>query len=118
MGQCSVAAGAALVAPSTLVGALTNPPVLCLPFPPPRCQGFRETCRVTAKCSSQPEVTHRLLVEIVPSSDPDLRELIVRHNLFAKELLLYSRVLPELREYVRRRARVSRTVDVTFSVPK
>ncbi len=82
-------------------------------------QGFRETCRVTAKCSTQPpEVTHRLLVEIVPAADPDLRELIVRHNLFAKELLLHSQVLPMLKDYVRRRAKVSRTVDVSFSVPK
>ncbi len=32
-------------------------------------QGFHETCHVTAKCSSQPDVTHRLLVDIVPA-DP------------------------------------------------
>ncbi len=31
--------------------------------------GFRETAKVTAKCSSQPDVTHRLLVEVIPS-DP------------------------------------------------
>ena len=44
--------------------------------------------------------------------------MIVKHNLFAKELLLYSEVLPLLKDYVRRRANVSKTIDVTFSVPK
>ncbi len=47
-----------------------------------------------------------------------MRDIIVRHNLFAKELLLYSQVLPTLTEYVRRRSKVSKTADVTFSVPK
>ena len=72
---------------------------------------------MTVKCSSQPERVHHFLVEIVPS-DPELREMIIKHNLFLKEILVYSEVLPLLKQYVQNRSQSSRTVDVTFSVPK
>lgn len=79
-------------------------------------EGLKERCQVTAKCSSQPERVRHFLVEIVPP-DPELREMIVKHSLFAKEILVYSEVLPLLKRYVRNRSKSTQTVDVTFSVP-
>jgi hypothetical protein len=35
-------------------------------------EGFRESCRVTAQCASEPDRTHSLIIEVVPS-DKDLR---------------------------------------------
>ena len=79
-------------------------------------EGLKESCRVTVKCSSEPDHVRHFLVEIVPS-DPELRDMIVKHNLFVKEILVYSEVLPLLKQYVRNRSQSTRTVDVTFSVP-
>ena len=67
-------------------------------------QGFREGCRITVRCSGSPssssEDIHNLLVEVVPS-DSDLRDIIVRHRLFSKEMLVYEEVLPMLKTYIR-----------------
>ena len=42
------------------------------------------------------------LIKLVPT-DPDLREIVLRHDLFKKELLIHSTVVPELKKYVTRK---------------
>jgi hypothetical protein len=79
--------------------------------------GFRESCHVTAKCAGLPKKKFQFLIQIIPK-DPDLREIVVRHNLFAKDILVYSEVLPLLQDYVRNRSGSERSIDVSFSVPK
>ena len=39
------------------------------------------------------------LIKLVPS-DPDLREIVLRHDLFKKELLIHQLVIPELKSFV------------------
>ena len=57
------------------------------------------------------------LVELVPS-DPDLRALITRHRLFAKEIAVFEGVVPLLREYLKKRSEVvGKKVEVPFMVP-
>lgn len=72
---------------------------------------------MTAKCASEPDRTHRLLVEVVPS-DSDLRDILARHGLFAKEIMIFEEVLPLLKKYVRDRSKIAKAVDVNFFVPK
>lgn len=81
------------------------------------CDGFHESCKVTVRCSSQPDEAYHFVVEIVPC-DEDLRDVIIRHNLFTKELVVHEKLLPLFKKYVQNRSNGDRTVDVNFSVPK
>ena len=79
-------------------------------------EGFHESCRVTVRCASEERARH-FIVEIVPS-DPDLKEIIVKHRLFAREKTIHEEVLPMLKEYVRSRPRSpGKAVEVNFSAP-
>ena len=64
-----------------------------------------ECCNVSFNVSNkaQNEITSfHWLIKLVPT-DPDLREIVLRHDLFKKELLIHSAVVPELKKYVTRK---------------
>ncbi len=39
------------------------------------------------------------MIKLVPS-DPDLREIVLKHDLFKKELFIYQQVIPKLQAFV------------------
>ena len=45
------------------------------------------------------------LIKLVPS-DPDLREIVLRHDLFKKEMLIHQLVIPELKSFVETSAKL------------
>lgn len=84
--------------------------------------GFRQSCHVRARCGEDPKI-YSLIVEIVPD-DPEIRELVARHNLFLKEILVHEKLLPLLKNYVEKRSLAigevsggEKTLEVAFSVP-
>jgi hypothetical protein len=58
-----------------------------------------ECCNVVFNYSEPKDVTHHWLIKLVPN-DPDLREIVLRYDLFKKELLIHQQVIPELKEFV------------------
>ncbi len=49
--------------------------------------------------SSQQDKTRHWLIKLVPS-DQDLREIVLKHDLFKKELRFYQEVIPALTAFV------------------
>ena len=43
--------------------------------------------------------SQKWLIKLVPT-DPDLRDIVLRHDLFKKELLIHQLVIPELQTFV------------------
>ena len=44
-------------------------------------------------------VQYNWLIKLVPT-DPDLKEIVLRHDLFKKEMLIHEIVVPEFKKYV------------------
>ena len=73
-----------------------------------------ECCNVSFNVSNkaQNEITSfHWLIKLVPT-DPDLREIVLRHDLFKKELLIHSAVVPELKKYVTRKKGTKPTITL------
>ena len=57
------------------------------------------------------DVKYQWQIKLVPS-DPDLREIVLRHDLFKKELLIHQVVIPALQTFVYSKLGMSLTIAV------
>ena len=57
------------------------------------------------------DVKYQWQIKLVPS-DPDLREIVLRHDLFKKELLIHQVVIPALQTFVDTKLGMSLTIAV------
>ena len=48
------------------------------------------------------QATHHWLVKLMPS-DPDLRDIVLRHDLFKKEMLVHQVVITKLHSFVEKK---------------
>ena len=48
------------------------------------------------------QATHHWLVKLMPS-DPDLRDIVLRHDLFKKEMLVHQVVITQLHNFVEKK---------------
>ena len=61
-----------------------------------------ECCRLSfaaATLDDGRQTTYHWLIKLMPT-DPDLREIVLRHDLFKKEMLVHQIVIPELHKFV------------------
>ena len=63
--------------------------------------GMFDRCRVFVEYERPAKKTFNWVVEIVPQSDPDLKEIIIKHKLFEKCILMYGEVLPALNNFLK-----------------
>lgn len=60
------------------------------------------------------DVKYQWQIKLVPS-DPDLREIVLRHDLFKKELLIHQVVIPALQTFVYSKLGMSLTICWHFA---
>ena len=66
-----------------------------------RCEDeLFECCNISFDVlKSEDMVQYNWLIKLVPT-DPDLKEIVLRHDLFKKEMLIHEIVVPEFKKYV------------------
>ena len=58
-----------------------------------------ECCNLSFTFEENQKKQLQWLIKLVPT-DPDLRDIVLRHDLFKKELLIHQLVIPELQTFV------------------
>ena len=58
-----------------------------------------ECCNLSVTFEENQKKQLQWLIKLVPT-DPDLRDIVLRHDLFKKELLIHQLVIPELQTFV------------------
>lgn len=59
-----------------------------------------ECCKISIGFESG--AAHHWMVKLMPT-DPDLREIVLRHDLFKKEMLVHQVVIPQLQSFLEKR---------------
>ena len=62
-------------------------------------EGIFDRCRVLMEFEKPVAKTFNWVVQIVPQIDPDLKEIIIRHRLFEKCILVYGEIIRALNQF-------------------
>lgn len=71
-----------------------------------------ECCRLSFAFENQTRPgKHHWMVKLMPT-DPDLRQIVLRHDLFKKEMLLHQIVIPQLQAFVESKKGTSHCISL------
>ena len=72
-----------------------------------------ECCRLSFSFDSE-DKRYFWMIKLMPT-DPDLREIVLRHDLFKKELRLHQEVVPKLQDFVGKKRGISLLLPLSYN---